>query len=203
MGEIQESFLGNRENAHLAGVKTHLEFLKVVPLLCVTLFQIMVEVSCTKPKGMKLSIWPQQQGCRGLLISYSRVSTLPLPHHVDAVRVSCEGEGIATVRSPKVNGRHHKMGVPRNRAGQLWNVSVMHWCPILRHVGSQSRLLCIKLYGRFFKVGRAAAKLYDHTSQWHANSRSGLSIRTVQIKYAAFRIPRSGSLLIVRLSTSD
>jgi hypothetical protein len=58
---------------------------------------------------MKLSVWLQQQCCRRLLIRDTGISPFPLSHHVYAVRVSSEGESIAAVGRPKVNGCDYKV----------------------------------------------------------------------------------------------
>lgn len=92
-------------------MKAHLEFLKVVPLLCFEFFQVMIKVSCPKPKRMKFSIRLEEQCCGGLLVRDTRVPSFPLPHHVDTVWISGEGKGIPTVSRPEVNGCHYEVFV--------------------------------------------------------------------------------------------
>lgn len=103
--------LNKLKQAHLVGVETHLELLKVVPFFCLPLLQIMVKVSSTKPKGMEVTIWFQQESGGRLLVGDPRISSFPFSHHMDAVWVPGEGESIATVSGAKVNGSHHEVFV--------------------------------------------------------------------------------------------
>ena len=99
--------------AHLTGMEGHFEFLKVVPPLGFAFLKIMVNIPRTEPKGMKFSVWSQEEGGRGLLVAHPWVSSLPLSHHVDAVRVTREGERVPAVGRAEVDGRYHEVLVGR------------------------------------------------------------------------------------------
>lgn len=104
--------------SHLIRMKTHLELLKVVPLLGLHLFKIVIEVPGTEPKRVEVSIWFEEEGSGCFLVGDSRISSLPFPHHVDAVWIPGEGEGIATVCGTKVYGSHNEVFVGWRRAAR-------------------------------------------------------------------------------------
>lgn len=99
--------------AHLTRMKAHFEFLKVVPLLGFTFFKIMVNIPCTEPKGMKFSVWSEEESGGCLLIAHSWISSLPFSHHVDTVWITREGERIPAVGCAEVDGRYHEVLVTR------------------------------------------------------------------------------------------
>ena len=69
----------------------------------------MEEISGCKSKGVERALGIKKQGGRGLLVDDPRVTTLPLPHHMDTVWVTCEAECVSTERCTKVDGHHDKM----------------------------------------------------------------------------------------------
>lgn len=99
--------------AHLTRMEAHFEFLKVVPLLGFTFFKIMVNIPCTEPKGMKFSVWSEEESGGCLLIAHSWISSLPFSHHVDTIRITREGERIPAVGRAKVDGRYYEVLVTR------------------------------------------------------------------------------------------
>ena len=96
-------------STNLIRMEAHLEFLEIVPLLGLRLLQVMIEISCSKSIRVELAIGFEEQGGGGFLIGDSWIPALPFPHHVDAVWVSSEREGIATVGGAKVYCSHHEV----------------------------------------------------------------------------------------------
>lgn len=100
-------------------MEIHFEFLKVVVLLCLDFFKIVVEITSAEAKGVELSIGLEEKcgGC--LLVGNTWITSFPLSHHVNAVWVPGEGEGIATVGGAKVYCSNHKVLVCRGGAARV------------------------------------------------------------------------------------
>lgn len=62
---------------YTCAVDLHLEFIKVKPVLGLLWIQVMVEISCCKPKTVEPQIRSEQQTRWALLIGHSGVTALP------------------------------------------------------------------------------------------------------------------------------
>ena len=90
-------------------MQSHLELLKVEPLFGLLRVQIVEVVAGGEAEGVELSFRGEQQRCWCFLVDDSWISTLPLAHHVDAVRIPRETESVSAKRGTKVNGHNHEM----------------------------------------------------------------------------------------------
>lgn len=50
-----------KRHAYLTGVQSHFELFKIKPFLCLSLFQIVIKISCTETKGVKFPVRLKQQ----------------------------------------------------------------------------------------------------------------------------------------------
>ena len=81
-------------------MKKHLELVKVKPTLSLSDGEVMIEVSGSESKGVKLLVWCQKEDCWCFLVVDTGVISLPLPHDVDLVRIRCEAVRVAAVCGP-------------------------------------------------------------------------------------------------------